>query len=1220
MPFQPQVEDEEELEEPQDETSEEEDDDESPDADSKYKIGVLSGLEYSNVPNAKLTDEQKNALKELVKKAAKRDYPARLIEVIAAWEKLDVETPIATPGGWKTMGTLVAGDYVFGSNGRIVNVTAVQPISKEQSYSILFDDGSSIVASEGHTWNTQTVKERYAGKPAKERSTKELFEDQDKAHSIDLSPGLQTFDVDLPLDPYLLGCWLGDGYSEGGCICGNIQDLSESVSNFKQAGYETSKPEKDGGKNSTIKNVWRVRIHGLSKTLHQLGVFGNKRIPKIYLRASISHRIALLQGLMDTDGWADGSGGCGWGQSPDKHQGLINDFSELLASLGVKHQFYPYSRERDGKIYNFQQTSFRPSFGAFRLKRKLAIQKIPKENGRTRKVYIQEIKSVGERLVRCITVDAPDHLYLAGKSMIPTHNCALFYRGFQFLVPQRGGGWIIPGENTGYGPTMQMDLALLPTNIYSARAQMIIAALTRTVPNVRFGPQQANSDAQITAAESAEKFVKVVSRNNDLIQIQTDAARFLWTDGRYLYWSRFVKDGQRFGWEEDDEPDDLVPENEPATTPVEGAAADTHEEAPETAQEGSEVAPSNEEEKQEESDEEAEEPVARTPRGQEVRTAHGKLEVKLVPMMANDLNEVDVLLYETEIDVSRAKGMTPWIADKITAHANEAAMGEIARLARQNVKLGMQSTYVTSDSIAADVTCQRAWLRPSYFMDMCGSEDQKSKGHADNQGQASRKETIRDELIEMFPNGCYVMFMGDEFAFARNESMDDCWALAQAYSGDGQNRNAMGTSTLPIQKRLNNWLDLMNDSFVRTIPKKWMDSKAFSVEAIRGQTNVPGDIGSFKRQPGTPVAELIFVEPAVVMPQSLPDFIKEYSGPLAELLSGAYPALAGGDVGTADSGVAIATQRDSALGRLAPTWHSMKNAEAQSMKQLVRWAAKCRDKSINERVPGGEVISLEINDLKGNIMVFAESDENFPETYTQKKNGFMQIFNDIGKNPQLAEVVYNAANLEFMQQLVGLTDLYIPQVASRNKQLGEIEMMLKPGNGPVPNSQIPALQEKVEAMKAQGVDPQQLAQAEQQIQALPDECSMPITPETDDNETEAATCWQWINDPEGRKTKHSNKEGYDNIVLHYQEHVQAAQAKAAQAPPPTKPPSESINYKDVAALDKGASDQMLLKGGITPTAGASAPSPVPSTPTGAQAPAAPLPTGTPAQAGGLPKH
>ncbi len=95
--------------------------------------------------------------------------------------------------------------------------------------------------------------------------------------------------------------------------------------------------------------------------------------------------------------------------------------------------------------------------------------------------------------------------------VIQAWEAALFYRGFQFLIPQRGGGWIIPGESTGYGPSMQMDLALLPTNVYSARAQMIIAALTRTVPNVRFAPQRADSDAQITSAESAEKFVKGIA-------------------------------------------------------------------------------------------------------------------------------------------------------------------------------------------------------------------------------------------------------------------------------------------------------------------------------------------------------------------------------------------------------------------------------------------------------------------------------------------------------------------------------------------------------------------------------------------------------------------------------------------------------------------------------------------------------------------------------------
>jgi hypothetical protein len=814
--------------------------------------------------------------------------------------------------------------------------------------------------------------------------------------------------------------------------------------------------------------------------------------------------------------------------------------------------------------------------------------------------HIGAIKSLVQKWARR---DYPARLI----EVIQAWEAALFYRGFQFLIPQRGGGWIIPGESTGYGPTMQMDLALLPTNIYSARAQMIIAALTRTVPNVRFEPETADNDAQITSAESAQKFTKVITKNNDLIQIQTDASRYLWTDGRYLYWSRYIKDGPRFGWEEDDEPDDIVPENaenyNEGNDAIEVAAENFEPSAKSDAEaEGGEELESTEEQSESEEEEDEEEtPLSkRTPRGKEIRTAHGKIEVKLSPMFANTLDEVDVLDYSDEIDESRACGMTPWLMDEIRAtNASQAAMGEIARLARQNIKLGMQSTYVTADSIAADVTCQRVWLRTHCFTKVEGAN----------------KDRLRDELIEMFPDGCYAMFMGDTFAFARNESINDSWALAQAYSGDGQNRNAMGTSTLPIQKRLNNWLDLMNDLFVRTIPKKWMDSKAFAVEALRQQTNVPGDIGPFKRQPGVPVAELIFVEPAINPPATLADFIKEYSGPLAELLSGAYPALAGGDVGTADSGVAIATQRDSALGRLAPTWHSIKNAEATSMKQLVRWGAKCRDKSINERIPGGETITLEINDLKGNIAVFAESDENFPETYTQKKNALTSTVDTLIKNPQFGEIFFNAANLEFMQTMWGLSDFYIPKVLARNKQLGECELLVK--SVPVPKPEAAPLIAKVEQMKAAGVDPAQLAEVEQQIQEM-EESSIQPDPR-DDHETEAETAWQRLMDPDGRRLHKSNPDGWRNLALHYDAHVALAAQKAAQAQPPTKPPSESINFKDVAALDKGAADQMLIKGGLTPTAGAQSPPPVPAAP-GGKEPAAPLPTATPAQSGGVPKQ
>ncbi len=158
------------------------------------------------------------------------------------------------------------------------------------------------------------------------------------------------------------------------------------------------------------------------------------------------------------------------------------------------------------------------------------------------KLTEQQKNALKELVTKASKRDYPARLV----EVIASWEAALFWRGFQFLVPRHGGGWIIPGESTGYGPSMQMDLALLPTNIYSAYGQIVISALTRAVPGVRWEPQDADNDAQVTACEASDKFTKVISRNNDLIMIQTDTNRYFWCDGRALYWTRYELDGQRY--------------------------------------------------------------------------------------------------------------------------------------------------------------------------------------------------------------------------------------------------------------------------------------------------------------------------------------------------------------------------------------------------------------------------------------------------------------------------------------------------------------------------------------------------------------------------------------------------------------------------------------------------------------------------------------------------
>jgi hypothetical protein len=291
--------------------------------------------------------------------------------------------------------------------------------------------------------------------------------------------------------------------------------------------------------------------------------------------------------------------------------------------------------------------------------------------------------------------------------------------------------------------------------------------------------------------------------------------------------------------------------------------------------------------------------------------------------------------------------------------------------------------------------------------------------------------------------------------------------------------------------------------------------------------------------------------------------------------------------------------------------------EATSMKQLVRWGAKCRDKSINERIPGSQIIRVEINDLKGNILCYAESDENFPETYTQKKNNAQQLFADALKSQLLGELLFTPENLEFFQSMAGMRDLKIKQVTSRNKQLGEIEMMTAEGAEPMPNEKYTLAMEQIEKMKGFGMDPLQLVQAEQQLASMPQEISsIPPDPQAEDvvgMQAEAETCWWWLNEPIGREAKKNNPRGYENVRLHYIETMDALKQMTAQAGAQGKPPSMSVNFKDVAMIDEGAAKQMLLKDGITPTAGAMQPPAGPTPGMPAKAPARPIPVGAPEQ-------
>lgn len=351
---------------------------------------------------------------------------------------LSLDTPIFTKKGWSLMQDLGVGDIVFSPDGKQTRITGVSEVQEDRRcFDVLFSDGSLITADAEHLWWTFNKEERVAlvrrddefrkkrrgkrnnvhksylvGKNVKAkpiggyRTTQDicntLMSGKEVNHSVLLSKPVKIRKKKFIINPYLLGVWLGDGDKARGYI----------TSVDKQILDET-------GENIIYIDKNRYRVDGLTTKLRKVGVLYNKHIPNEYFISSIQQRIDLLQGLNDTDGYVDSDGGI---EFTNTNKRLANQYYELVCSLGVRATIKKGKATLDGRIISDKwRIRYRATFPAFRLKRKLENQKMD-SSSYLRYRYIIDVKERDSVPVKCITVDSPSHLYLAGKSFIPTHN------------------------------------------------------------------------------------------------------------------------------------------------------------------------------------------------------------------------------------------------------------------------------------------------------------------------------------------------------------------------------------------------------------------------------------------------------------------------------------------------------------------------------------------------------------------------------------------------------------------------------------------------------------------------------------------------------------------------------------------------------------------------------------------------------------------------------
>ena len=625
----------------------------------------------------------------------------------------------------------------------------------------------------------------------------------------------------------------------------------------------------------------------------------------------------------------------------------------------------------------------------------------------------------------------------------------LFWQGLQYAWWNPNDmNWHLPYENRSSDDRQleEMPRYQFVTNFYQGFGLSFIAVLSQDVPSVRFYPQSAQSLDDIGAARAASDVADLIERNNEVENLLSTIGYFLWTDGKLGAYVRYVADGQRFGFHEEQllaaleiplGQDKYVCPKCAKETPAEqiqNQAESTDDAAVVGAQYAAPPQASNCQgcggELTDAHLRKAERVTVprvigtrRVPNGQEVISIAGGLELN-TPIWANEMHEYPYLQWQAEVHRAKLKAAYPHAASNIESAPSQGPDDVYARVSRLSVGQGLPSIH-PGDALMNLITLDRTWLRPWAFYSI---ED----------------EAVRNELLAMFPDGCYCGFAGDVYCESRSESMDDHWRVLHALPGDGQNRPSVGDSLVQVQERYNVLSNMQAETYEYGIPPIYADPQVLDFDALANQVAEPAAHFPARARPGQPLAAGFFQPAPAQVPPDMIRHQQDLIGPVAQFLTGLFPAIFGGNMEDVKTASGYALARDQAMGRLGLVWRRTKQFYADVLLLAVDCFRKNRPENAEIPLLGPDGVldarMIRAADLKGDICVHPEADETFPRLKSQQRAVLQQLFSL--NDPLIQEALAEPANIGYIKNVLGLTELVIPGEDSRNKQLREIQQLL----------------------------------------------------------------------------------------------------------------------------------------------------------------------------------
>jgi phosphate starvation-inducible PhoH-like protein len=352
---------------------------------------------------------------------------------------------VLTPSGFHPIGSLGVGDLVIGSNGLPTPVLGVYPQGRKEVFRVRTQDGASTLCCGEHLWHVFTASDRRREKPGRVLETQQMIGRLRTAHQRRfelplLSTPAEFPHRDVPLDPYALGLLIGDG-----CLTGmttpTFATADRELAIALEERLDGIELKSKGGVDYVLRHTAGHRggvivANPVMKVLRELGLAGTrsatKFVPELYLQNSSAVRVALLQGLLDSDGGPvqQHNRSCRI-QYTICSERLSQDVMLLVRSLGG----VAYVRRREaagrppgwakGRPVHHRSDAFvmdirlPVTISPFRLQRKRDIYE--RDGGGRPMRFIDAIEPAGEAETVCIQVAAADSLYVTDDFLI-THN------------------------------------------------------------------------------------------------------------------------------------------------------------------------------------------------------------------------------------------------------------------------------------------------------------------------------------------------------------------------------------------------------------------------------------------------------------------------------------------------------------------------------------------------------------------------------------------------------------------------------------------------------------------------------------------------------------------------------------------------------------------------------------------------------------------------------